>query len=190
MIVAIGDSITAGQYLAEGEMAWPRLITGYDISPAGVSNETTRQGLERFPTQVQAVAPVLDAVIIQFGTNDANRWQTDLGLPRVSLAAYRANLIEMVDRTRAFGAIPFLCTIIPTLKSMQLTKDVLHYDVTLREVADETASMLIDVRSAWSTAWLKPGPDLLMEDGVHPTAAGHRLYAKVVQEALDAWSRA
>ena len=41
---------------------------------------------------------------LQFGLNDCNCWETDRGLPRVSEEAFRANLIEMIERARLFGA--------------------------------------------------------------------------------------
>lgn len=179
MIVCIGDSITAGQYLDTDERSWPKLLQHFDVEDAGVSDDTTRLGLERFPRDVQRRNP--DAVVIQFGTNDANRWLSDRGLPRVSERAYRANLVEMVERCRTFGAEPFLVTIIPTDKSPQLAEDVGRYDQALRQVAIGTRTRLIDVRSAWE-------PGLLM-DGVHPTQEGHRLYAGVVQTVLDEWAR-
>ena len=95
MIVAIGDSITAGQGLHPAS-AWPYRVPGYEgrILAHGVPGDTTRLGLERFPKDVQAYEP--EAVIIQFGHNDANRWETDRGLPRVSPDAFHANLHEMV----------------------------------------------------------------------------------------------
>ena len=68
----------------------------------GVSGETTRQGLERFPNDLQQYRP--DIVTLQFGLNDCNCWVSDGGLPRVSEAAYRANLREMIERARRFGA--------------------------------------------------------------------------------------
>lgn len=178
VIVAIGDSITAGQYLKPGERPWPLLLLGYDISPAGVSDDTTRLGLERFPDDVQRLRPA--AVIIQFGHNDCNRWATDLGLPRVSVWAYEANLVEMIERCWVFGADPFLCTLIPTHKNPQHSEDVAHYDGVLRKVANETQTTLIDVRAEWEDG-------LFLSDGVHPNRDGHRRYAKVVQAALDEW---
>jgi lysophospholipase L1-like esterase len=181
MIVCIGDSITAGQYLPDGEKAWPALLQLYKVHAAGVPDDTSRLGLERFPSDVQRHEP--EAVVIQFGHNDANRWLTDRGLPRVSERAYAANLTEMVDRCRAFGAEPFLCTLIPSHKNLRHSRDLCHYDQALREVAEDTRTRLIDVRAAWDSI------DLLLPDGVHPTAEGHRRYAHRVQAALDAWRR-
>ena len=43
-----------------------------------------------------------DVMTLQFGLNDCNCWETDRGLPRVSEEAFRANLIEMIERARLF----------------------------------------------------------------------------------------
>jgi lysophospholipase L1-like esterase len=108
----MGDSITFGQYV-DPQLRWTTLVTErlqqvYLETPVqiyalnrGVSGETTRQGLERFPTDVQQIGP--DVMTLQFGLNDCNCWLTDGGLPRVSAAAFRANLLEMITRARRFG---------------------------------------------------------------------------------------
>jgi len=189
MVIALGDSITAGQHLAAGEKAWPALIKGHDVVAAGVPSDTTRLGLERFPQDVQAKGP--EAVVIQFGHNDANRWDTDRGLPRVSQAAFAANLAEMVARCRAFGAVPFLCTLTPSTRSQQHAEDVERYDRILRGVAE--AVWLIDVRRLfWLLSTFTPqvNENLLLDDGLHLSPAGHRVYAAAVQGALDAWRAA
>lgn len=173
-VVCIGDSITAGQFQ---DVAWPSLLTGHDVHNAGVSNDTTRLGLERFPTDVQERKP--DAVVIQFGLNDCNRWETDNGLPRVSLRAWEANLIEMVERCRVFDARPFLCTITPSHKSKQHAAAVVSYDSALRDVANLMDVPIVDVRAAF-----RDHDGLLMDDGVHLTVAGHEQFASVVQEEL------
>lgn len=177
-LVAIGDSITVGQHLDPPDVPWPVLLTRpAEIFVAGVSGDTTRQGLERFPRDVQAHKP--NTVIIQFGHNDANRWETDRGLPRVSMAAYAANLVEMVVRTRTFGAKPYLCTLTPSRRSEQHETDCALYDTILREIAQERHVSLIDVRAAFGDA-----EGLLIGDGLHLSAEGHRLYAKTVDAAL------
>lgn len=175
VIVALGDSITSGQGLAP-DQAWPAVMP-FEVHARGVPGDTTRLGLERFPRDVQELSP--DIVIIQFGHNDANRWQTDRGLPRVSPNAYRANLVEMVDRCRAFGAEPYLCSLTPTTRSEQLTKDTTTYDFILRQVARSEEVKLIDVRRVFTNL-----EGLLLEDGLHLSAAGQRLYADTVAEAL------
>lgn len=51
--------------------------------------------------RVTAVLPETDVLIIQYGLNDANRRESDLGVPRVTSASYRANLEEIVYRACA-----------------------------------------------------------------------------------------
>ena len=125
-VVFMGDSITFGQYVDPPKRwsdivsdrlsrAYLRSATNLAFFNCGVSGETTRQALERFPRDVQATMP--DIVVIQFGLNDCNCWVTDGGLPRVSEEAYYANLIEMVARSRRFGAKHvILSTNHPTLR--------------------------------------------------------------------------
>jgi carbonic anhydrase/acetyltransferase-like protein (isoleucine patch superfamily) len=134
VVVCIGDSITFGQLLTDHHKAWPILLEGYEIRVAGVPGDTTRLGLERFPKYVQTQDAT--AVIIQFGHNDANRWETDRGLPRVSASAFAANLEEMIDRCRVFGSIPFLCSLTPSKRSEAHAEDTAYYDKLVRKVAD------------------------------------------------------
>lgn len=184
-IVAIGDSITYGQHLEFPlSRAWPLLLDHRNtvIASAGVPGDTTRLGLERFPAHVQSQNP--DVVIIQFGHNDANRWETDRGLPRVSDRAFMANLEEMIDRCRAFDAKPLLLTLTPSRRSDQHAADVMMYDNIIRQVAQTSMVPLADVRMAF----LGYGDyrDLLLDDGLHLNELGHVIYAQIVQKALDA----
>lgn len=173
-IVCLGDSITAGQHLADGEPAWPALLSSGEVLARGVPGDTTRLGLERFPRDVQAAQP--DVLVIQLGHNDANRWQTDLGLPRVSLPAFRANLHEMIDRAETFDIRPILCTITVSLRSRQHELDCSEYNVTLTEVALARGVRLANPRAVITGDHLR--------DGLHLNADGHRAYAAVVAEAL------
>jgi lysophospholipase L1-like esterase len=179
VIVCIGDSVTYGQHLEHPDVPWPQLLNGYTVYSAGVPGDTTRLGLERFPKDVQAMKPT--TVIIQFGHNDCNRWETDHGLPRVSPHAFVANLTEMIERSRLFGAQPYLCSLTPSHRSPEHHADVGEYDVLIRDVSRATATKLIDVR--WH--FLGREHEMLMTDGLHLSPEGHRLYAKTVLETLS-----
>lgn len=171
-VVCIGDSITAGQHLPADQEPWPSFIEG--SIARGVPGDTTRLGLERFPRDVQVSGA--EVVVIQFGHNDANRWLTDRGLPRVSLAAYVANLEEMVQRVMAFDAKPVLCTLTLTFRSNQHAEDCADYDQALRRVAKRMRVRLADVRPIINASHLV--------DGLHLNAEGHVTYAQVVMAAL------
>lgn len=203
-IVFMGDSITEGQYVHHS-LRWTERITRQlraSLSPEfepdalhffnrGISGETTRQGLERFPRDVQVLAPRV--MTLQFGLNDCNCWDTDRGLPRVSEAAYRANLVEMIARSRAFGAEHIiLSTNHPTLRFRRLASgQTLEerreiYNCIVREVAQECRVILCDIATAFSgldrselTTMLLPEPDVL-----HLSALGHERYALAIVEPL------
>lgn len=173
-VVAVGDSITFGQHLAAGVSAWPDLV---GAEGRGVCGETTRQALERWPRDVQA--DPADVTIIQYAHNDCNRWATDFGLPRVSLDAFKANLIEMIERCRACGTTPVLCTATPVLHDEVYVEDLLTYSCAVASVAVRWGVDLVDVRDAF----YRHGnlPELLLDDGLHLSEAGHRLYAETVE---------
>lgn len=175
----MGDSITAGQYV-DAAAAWPSLLAGCDVVSAGVSNDTTRLMLERFPRDVQETAA--DVVLLQAGHNDCNRWKTDLGLARVSLAAYCANVAEMIDRCRVFGMRPIWFTATPVVRDIGYAVDLDDYSRRAAQTARRAGADVVDMRAAFAHDHLPP---LLLADGLHLSARGHLLYARVAQAFLE-----
>jgi lysophospholipase L1-like esterase len=196
-VVHMGDSITFGQYL-DPSLRWTTLIEdqlndsfGDDVEirafNRGISGETTRMGLERFPRDVQDLRP--DVMTLQFGLNDCNCWMSDEGLPRVSEAAFRANLVEMIERARRFGAR----AIVLATNHRTMRRDVLpsgevyedaneRYSEIVREAAEATGVDLCDIRAAFDpfddeqlAAMLLPAPDLL-----HLSEEGNSAYAEAI----------
>ena len=167
-VVCFGDSITAGQHAPAGS-GWVELL-GY--VNAGVSGDTTRLGLERFPRDVQESGA--DWVLIQFGHNDANCWKTDRGLPRVSPSAYRANLVEMIVRARRFCIKPVLVGLTRPHRGALYVEACRRYNVVAHEVARETLT-------PWIGMWAIPRRGVL-DDGLHLNDDGHRLYADQVRD--------
>ena len=106
-----GDSIFFGQGVSPHKTWVTRLSQRVSDAFAGVcelvvqnpsvNGNTTRLALERMAYDVQAHRP--DVLVVQFGMNDCNVWQTDSGRPRVSSAAFAANLAEIIERGRKFG---------------------------------------------------------------------------------------
>ena len=98
-VVALGDSLTAGYGLAEGEGLVPQLQAwltsqGSDavVVNAGVSGDTTAGGLSRLDW---ALEPGADALLVILGGNDMLR-----GLPP---AEARANLDAILTKAQAKG---------------------------------------------------------------------------------------
>lgn len=194
-VVFMGDSITEGQYVSPPhrwvDIVSRELTKQYLDSPLsvvfvtkGISGETTRQGLERFPADVQAHTP--DLVTIQFGLNDCNCWATDFGLPRVSEAAYRANLIEMIERSRRFGAEKIILSNNHTtlrnkylLNGRTLEDQRKTYNAIVVEVARETGVQFCDIDSIFLGLSRRELEDELLPypDWLHLSHSGHQRYA-------------
>jgi len=193
--VAMGDSITFGQHI-DPDLRWTTLVERrladcfdgmVEVHNRGVSGETTRMGLERFPQDVQELEP--DLVTLQFGLNDCNCWETDRGLPRVSERAFQANLAEMIARIQRFGARRvILSTNHPTVRFTPLPSGEEYesanarYSELAREVAVEADVELCDIRRAFGgfsteelAALLLPYPDQL-----HLSPAGNEVYADAI----------
>lgn len=202
----MGDSITEGQFVHHS-LRWTELVAAKltrslatRFNPEriffyanGVSGETTRQGLERFPRDVQQFRP--EVMTLQFGLNDCNCWDTDLGLPRVSEVAYRANLEEMIERGRRFSTKHIiLSTNHPTLRFRKLVsgqtleeRRVIYNDI-VRDVARNTGVTLCDIDATFAKLSKEQLAELLLPepDVLHLSSAGHRLYAETIYPLLEA----
>lgn len=195
-LVHMGDSITEGQYI-DPSIRWSSLVSrrlaerfGEDRFMSinrGISGETTRMGLERYPGDVQQSTP--DVMTLQFGLNDCNCWDTDHGLPRVSEAAFVANLAEMVDRARVFGAREIImATNHRTLRRQPLPSGEVfedanaRYSELLREVAKDKGLPLCDIRAAFEPYSDEELDRLLLPypDHLHLSVEGNAVYADVI----------
>lgn len=202
-LVHMGDSITFGQYVETG-LRWTSIIADrltriYLETPIhinslnrGISGETTRMGLERFPADVQSANP--DIMTLQFGLNDCNCWLSDRGLPRVSEEAFRANLIEMITRARRFGARKIiLANNHPTLRHKVMISGERYEDANARyseisrEVAAATEVTFCDIRAAFAPYSAKELNDLLLPypDHLHLSVEGNRIYAETIWPYIE-----
>lgn len=172
-IVAFGDSVTFGQHL-DAELAWPQVLarlTGWQVINRGVCGDTTRLALERFARDVPPFHP--HVVVIQFGLNDCNRWADGQGLPRVTLPAFRANLEEIVARSRLVrNAIPVLVGLTPC--TAQTLSSPARYTGQVRRAARETGAL-----------FYQPDVDRShLLDHVHLNADGQERFANGIRETL------
>ncbi len=201
-VVFMGDSITHGQYVGPTHR-WSSLVAAavaeryesngisFSFRNRSVSGETSRQGLLRFPADVQDAQPTL--VTIQFGLNDCNCWETDRGYPRVSKGAFAENLREMIHRARHFRAESIVlstnhCTLRDENDLFGQTFETRNrtYNDIVRRIAQEEAVTLCDIESVFAPLtretlreYLLPEPDLL-----HLSREGNAHYARHILPAL------
>ena len=167
------------------------------VANAGVNGNTTRLALERMHHDV--LSHGCDVLLVQFGMNDCNYWRTDNGVPRVSPAAFTANLHEIFDRARAFGVRRlFLNTNHPSARYAEMPPARVRYQDSnarynelARSVAREREDVrLIDVEErfresiasgrATIDALVLPEPDML-----HLSLKGHDLYFSIVSPQVE-----
>ena len=179
-IVFLGDSLTAGFGLAEGE-ALPALIQQrvetahlpYHVINAGRSGDTTAGGLARIDWYFKDSLD-LRALVIGLGSNDAMR-----GLP---LETMEENLRQMIRRTRERKpqAKIFLWELktFPNL-GQQYAGD---YAAVFPRVAQSEGAILIP----FPLEPVAAHPELNQSDGIHPTAEGTVRVADRVWQTLSA----
>lgn len=197
-IIFFGDSICLGQHVSPHQ-CWVTRLSGmiedrygreFVVVNASVNGSTTRTALERISDSLQKFE--LSMIVIQFGLNDSNLWETDRGLPRVSSAGFRANLVEIIERARRFGAQEvILNTNHPTLKRTpegkmfdQYQENNHRYSEIIREVAGADSEVtLVDVEAVVYGAVTDDSglQTLLLEDGIHLALAGHDLYFEALK---------
>jgi acyl-CoA thioesterase-1 len=165
VIVAFGDSLTAGQGVPPSQ-TYPALLAerlkreGYDyrVINAGVSGDTTAGGVRRVDWALRSKPEI---VILELGVNDAMRGQ--------KLAAIRANLDQMVARFQGAGARVLVAGMrLPPNYGDRYAEDFHRlYGEVAR--AHKTALVPFFLDGVGAVPWLNQA------DGIHPTAAGYAI---------------
>lgn len=169
-VLALGDSLTAPHGVTPDE-AWPALLakqTGWVVTNAGVSGDTSAGALQRLPALLEEHNPQL--VLVSLGGNDMLR--------RLPQGQTTANLGQMLARIKAHGArAVLLATPRPSLAGAVFNN--LTAADFYRQVAKDHQVPLIEdaIPDVLSDTQLKG-------DQIHPNAAGHALLSKKIFEAL------
>lgn len=161
-LVALGDSLTAG-YLLPAEQAFPAVLErelrakGHDVTiiNGGVSGDTATGGLERLDW---TVPDGTDGVILELGANDALRG-IDPNVPRAALREIVTRLearkikvmLAGMMAPRSMGA-PYVEAFDSIYPSLAKDKGLILYPFFLDGLVEK--------------------PQLLQQDGLHPTAEG------------------
>ena len=175
VIVALGDSLTAGLGVARDE-AYPALLEArlrragfaYRVVNAGVSGDTTAGGLRRLDWVLRSRP---DVVIVALGANDGLRGQP--------VASLRDNLTAIVTRLRESGTRVLLVGMrLPPNYGEAYAGD---FAEAFRAVARGTSVAFLP----FLLAGVAGDPSLNQADGIHPNAAGQRLVAEHVWPSLQ-----
>lgn len=177
-ILCFGDSITAGYGLDDNKDAYPAVLQekidslnlNYTVVNSGLSGETTAGGKGRIDWILNQD---IDIFLLELGAND--------GLRGVQLAETRANLQSIINTVKEKSPET---TII--LAGMELPPNM------GKEYTDEFRQLFSDLAKENNLEFI---PFILKDvggiaalnqnDGIHPTAEGHRIVANTVWEVLE-----
>ena len=176
-ILFLGTSLTAGYGVGAGA-AFPALLQQridsaglpYRVVNAGLSGETSAGGLRRLDWSLQDSVAVL---VLELGANDGLR-----GLP---VEQMRANLDSILARTRA--RYPDVRLVIAGMEAPPNLGA--PYTSAFRNAFTELADKYDAALVPFLLTGVAGEASLNQEDGIHPTAEGHRIIADNVWGALD-----
>jgi len=179
-ILAFGDSLLAGYGLDDGDSYPAKLEAALRargvnarLTNAGISGETTGQGLQRLAATLDAQTAKPDLVIVSLGANDMF-----LGRPPAETRANLTRILEILKQ-RDLRVVLLGMMAAPTL-SAGYARD---FNPIYPSLAHEYGAELVPF-------FLQPligKPDLLQPDHVHPTALGiEEMVAATVDNVEDA----
>lgn len=194
-----GDSICFGQGVSPHKTWVSQIASALDkcaikqeidiiVQNPSINGNTTRQALERMAFDVQSHEP--DLVLVQFGMNDCNYWQTAHGKPRVSQAAFKENLIEIITCLMATGAKKIILQtnhpsgrIHEKMSGTDITyqQSNKQYNNIIRDVSNHLSSIvtLNDIEKFFEEKInhdISKIPQYLLDDLLHLSEQGHALY--------------
>lgn len=175
-ILFFGDSLTAGMGLDPNE-AFPSVIQekldslglNYRVINAGLSGETTASGRNRIEWVLNQE---VDVFVLELGAND--------GLRGIPPGETRKNLQEIIDIVREKDPDTEI-----VLAGMQIPPNMgPEYTNEFRQIFPELAEKNNVELIPFLLEDVAGEPELNQEDGIHPTAEGHRILANNVWEVL------
>jgi acyl-CoA thioesterase-1 len=170
VILAVGESTTAG-YGVDRELSYPGQLQQkldergyrYRVVNHGVSGSTTQAALTRLDRGL-ALKPAI--VIIALGGNDA--------ASRFPIGITRANLGKLISMFKKVGAEVFVT-------NRNLPGGGQNSSSIFAELAREHDAVLMPPL----TAGVAGDPDLLIEDGSHPNAAGYTIIVRNILAVIE-----
>ncbi|MCD9538710.1 multifunctional acyl-CoA thioesterase I/protease I/lysophospholipase L1 [Photobacterium carnosum] len=175
-LLVLGDSLSAG-YQMPANKSWPVLLPKIldqqsqptTIINASISGDTSGNGLARLPQLLKQYQP--DIVLIELGAND--------GLRGFAPKILRNNLSQMITLIKEMGSQPLLMQIeIPPNYGKR-------YNMLFRKIYPELSQSLNIPLLPFFLIDIIVQPQLMMKDGIHPTAEAQPLIAQFMAQQLQ-----
>ena len=164
-ILAFGDSLTYG-YNAKPTESYPTILShlsGIKVMNAGVSGETSSEGVQRLPQLLEDKS--IKLMILFLGANDV--------LQRLPIEDIKTNLKTMIHMAKE-KQIEVLLISVPNLGLFSPSDLPLYSEVSKEENVPLLSNMYVEILEQPS----------LKSDQVHPNALGYRRMAEKIYEKL------
>ena len=161
-VAAIGDSFGNG---FGGTGGWPGRLSaslGVPVANNSQNGRTVRGGLGVVSALIASEQP--SHLVIMLGANDANSGE-DLNLSVASMS-------EIVAIARSMDVVPIVATPIPNI-SIFANDRAAFLANSYRGIG---GAVIADVRPSFEGR-----PELLLSDGLHPTAEGQQIIAEIIR---------
>ena len=189
-VACVGDSITYGfhidnwffhnyPYILQVLLGKETYVRNFGLS-GSTAMRSAKMSYRRFPNYRKSLKFQPDAVVILFGTNDANaqNWKG----PEVYTAEYR----ELLQSYRELSSRPMIWLMTPPLPlypktevDRAMNEHIRQEQDCVKALAEEQDAQLIDLCEK-----TKDHPDWFQPDGVHPNAKGAMEIAHIVYDAI------
>ncbi|ARR51328.1 arylesterase [Photobacterium damselae subsp. damselae] len=175
-LLVLGDSLSAG-YQMKPEQSWPALLPSIleqqqqptTVINASISGDTSGNGLNRLPALLQQYQP--NWVLIELGAND--------GLRGFAPSILKTNLSQMIEKIQQHDAKPLLMQIeIPPnygKRYNQMFRQI-YPDLSQKHQIPLLPFFLVEIIEQ---------DNLMMKDGLHPTANAQPIIAKFMAKHLQ-----
>jgi len=181
-VVFMGNSITEGW-----QRYFPTMFAGKPYINRGIGGQTTPQMLVRFHPDVVALKPRV--VVILAGTNDiaGNTGPSTLEM-------IEDNLASMAEIASANGIKVVLSSVLPVYDypwkpGLEPAPKIIALNKWMKDYAKKHRAIYLDYHSAMADERGGMRSELA-SDGVHPTEAGYRVMAPLVEQAIEKALRA
>ncbi len=164
-IVCFGDSLTFGYLVNKGYIDFLKeFFPEHDFINSGIPGDTSLDGLFRIETSVLKHSP--DLTIIEFGVNDA--------FSGFTVSQFKKNIQEIINAIKGIKIL-----MIPhSLYYDTDMKVVKPFYFAIKETALENNLNYIDISK------YKLTKNELLQDLLHPSEAGYKIYAKEAKRIL------
>ena len=197
VIVIQGDSITdAGRFVDEEKLGsgYSRMVAKYienfypdlaiKVYNKGISGNRSKDLVARWKEDTLDLNPTVVSILI--GINDT--WRAFDSSDPTSVEDYAANCENIMRRTKDAGAS--LIILEPFAVPTGVVKDTWRADINpkidaLRALSLKYADAYIPLDGIFYNLSVKVSPETWTGDGVHPSAAGHRIIAKEIIKVLE-----